>query len=173
MKDRRDFLRLAAFGTVATGLPAVAQAAGVVAPSSEDGPGGGPWWLFAPVRPGGEIGLGWHLVRVWPAVEGAITLNLVHTDGRAARVDLSLREGPPRGPASTDLVDFIVMDGGDGDAPMDEPLGRAVRRLAAIVAENEGTHLDSLTWLDPHAERVLAHPESMAVAARRLAPGVA
>ncbi len=169
MKDRRDFLRLAAFGTLAAGVPQVARAAvpGSVAPDA----GEGPWWLVAPLQPGGMIGLGWTLARIWPAVEGAITVNLLHVDGRAARVDLSLRDGAPRGPAATDLIDFIVMDGGDGAAPMDESLGRALIRLAAIVGDNEGAHLQTLTGLDAHPTRVAEHPDSMAAAASRLAPG--
>lgn len=168
MKDRREFLRLAAFGAVGLGLPLAQAHAGELV-----GPGEGPWWLFAPLRAGGEVGLGWTLARVYPAVEGAITVNLVHVDGRAARVDLSLLDGAPRGPAATELVDFIVMDGGDGAAPMDESLGRAVRRLAAIVGENEAGDLSTLAHLDPHGERVRSHPASMAVAARRLTPGAA
>jgi hypothetical protein len=169
--DRRAFLRLAAFGAVAAGLPGVAAAAEGVSPVA--GPGGGPWWLFSPLRPGGEVGLGWALARVFPAVEGAITVNLLHVDGRTARVDLSLRDGTAKGPASTDLVDFIVMDGGDGAAPMDESLGRAVRRLAALVGDNEGLDLDTLARLDPHADRVRAFPDAMGLAARRLSPGAA
>lgn len=167
MKDRREFLRLAAFSAAAASFPLAASAAPV------DGPGGGPWWLFAPARPGQEIGLGWALARVFPAQDGAITVNLQHVDGRAARVDLSLRDGPARGPASTELVDFIVMDGGDGTTPMTEDLGRAVRRLAALVGDNEGQALDVLAAVDPHADRVRAFPEAMAVASRRLAPGAA
>jgi len=167
VKDRREFLRLAAFSAAAASFPLAATAAPI------DGPGGGPWWLFAPARPGQEIGLGWALARVFPAQDGAITVNLLHVDGRTARVDLSLRDGPARGPAYTDLVDFIVMDGGDGRAPMVEDLGRAVRRLAALVADNEGQALDVLARMDPHAERVQAFPDAMALASRRLAPGAA
>ena len=173
MNDRRDFLRLAAFGAVAVGVPRLAHAGTptTAADLSEADDGGGPWWLVAPLGPGGPIGLGWSIVRLWPAVEGAITVNLVHEDGRAARVDLSLREGAPRGPAATGLIDFIVMDGGNGESPMDESLGRALTRLAAIVGDNESSDLAALAALDPHGLRVAAHPDSMRVASARLTPG--
>lgn len=169
MEDRRAFLRLAAFGiAAASALPGVASAKSPTpaGPSALDGP----WWLIAPLRPGAELGLGWRVARLFPATEGAVTLNLVHADGRAARIDLSLRDGAAKGPAATHYVDFIVMDGGDGDAPMDESLGRALRRLAAIVAENEERDLDALAALQPHDERAWRHAEAMAAASTRLAP---
>jgi hypothetical protein len=63
------------------------------------------------------------------------------------------------------------MDGGNGAAPMDESLGRAVRRLAALVAENEDSNTDALAALEPHADRVWRHADALAQAATRLVPG--
>lgn len=180
MEDRRAFLRLAAFGLASTTLGtgaavAATSSAGPALPSAfaptASSPVEGPWWLVDPLRAGSSLGLGWHVARLFPAVQGAVTLNLLHESGRAARIDLSLREGAPRGPASSAYVDFIVMDGGDGQAPMDESLGRVVRRLAAIVAENEERDLDALAALQPHDERVWRHADALAQASTRLVPG--
>ncbi|MDP2312085.1 MAG: hypothetical protein Q8P41_04210 [Pseudomonadota bacterium] len=175
MEDRRDFLRLAVFGLVTTAIgtraAAAATPAGPARPTTPLGAAAGPWWLVHPLQAGSAIGLGWHVARLYPAVDGAVTLNLLHEDGRAARVDLSLRDGAPRGPASSRYVDFIVMDGGNGDSPMEESLGRAVRRLAAIVEENEERDLDALAVLQPHDERLWRHEAALAQAATRLVPG--
>lgn len=174
MEDRRAFLRLAVFGLATTALvPGVAQASTPANPPAApafSSPDQAPWWLVAPLRPGSELGLGWRVARLFPAVQGAVTLNLVHDDGRAARIDLSLRDGAAKGPAATHYVDFIVMDGGNGAAPMDESLGRALRRLAAIVAENEERDLDALAALQPHDERVWRHAEALAAASTRMSP---
>lgn len=161
MDSRRDFLRYAMFGVALVAAPGSAFAAGALHPA----------FLFHPLGPGAELGLGWRLERVFPPFEGAITLNLVNEDGRLARVDVCLREGAAKGPAHTALLDFIVMDGGDGTAPMDESLGRVVRRLAAIAADNEGAEMERLAKLAPHAARVWSHPDSMAAASARLSPG--
>ncbi len=169
MEDRRAFLRLAVFGLASTALASGVAEAKAPSPADLSTPEG-PWWLLHPLRAGSELGLGWRVARLFPAVQGAVTLNLVHDDGRSARIDLSLREGPARGPAATPYVDFIVMDGGDGAAPMDESLGRALRRLAAIVAENEERDLDALAALQPHDERVWRHADALAVASTRMSP---
>jgi hypothetical protein len=171
MESRRAFLRMSVFGiaaaSVAGGVAVSAGSSGApVAPI-----GSAPDWRFAPVRAGDEIGLGWSLVRIFPAVQGAVTLTLAHADGRAARVDVCLREGAPRGPASTENLDFIVMDGGDGAGRTDESLGRVVRRLAAMAARNEEQDVASLAALEPHADRVWRHADALAVAARQLEPG--
>ena len=160
MDSRREFLRSALFGVALVALPGSALA-GVLHPA----------FLFHPLGPGADLGLGWRLSRVFPPFEGAITLNLVHESGREARVDVCLREGAAKGPASTPLLDFIVMDGGDDTAPMNEDLGRVVRRLAAIAEANEGAELDRIKELAPHAERVWSHPDSMSAASKRLTPG--
>jgi len=178
MEDRRDFLRLAVFGLATTAVSGAAQAATPSSPTNSapagvasDVSSDAPWWLVHPLQAGSELGLGWRVARLFPAVQGAVTLNLLHDDGRAARVDLSLREGAAKGPAASHYVDFIVMDGGNGSAPMDESLGRAVRRLAALVAENEDSNTDALAALEPHADRVWRHADALAQAATRLVPG--
>lgn len=165
MEDRRTFLRAALFGlagaAVATSRPADAAVPVVTA-------GSAPWWLIAPLGPGDELGLGWRVERLFAPVNGAVTLLLAKD--RHVRVDLSLREGAAKGPAASEYVDFIVMDGGDGSAPMDESLGRALRRLAAIVATNENKGVDELATLLPHADRVWRHPEALARASTTLDP---
>lgn len=185
MENRRAFLRLSAVGLAGTAaiLPTAASAAALGAPEGGAAPapagatpeGARADWLFAPLAPGSDLGLGWRFARAFPVVDGGITVNLVHADGRAARVDVCALDGRRgKGPAQSELCDFIVMDGGDGKAPMDEPLARAVRRLAATVADNELAHADAvaaLLALEPHADRVWRHPEAMSAASRSLTPG--
>ncbi len=161
MNTRRLFVQYALFGIAAVATPAAGLAATVLHPG----------FLFHPLGPDADLGLGWRLQRVYPPVQGAITLTIAHAAGRHVRVDVCLRNGAPRGPASTELLDFIVMDGGDGTAEMDESLGRALRRLAAVAAENEASDPARIHELAPHAERVWAHPEALAAASRRLVPG--
>ena len=177
MENRRAFLRLAVFGLASSTVGARAALAGVQpAPAvgalpSTDASRAAPWWLLHPLAPDAELGLGWRILMLYPAVQGAVTVNLGHEDGRVARVDVCLREGAPRGPAATESLDFIVMDGGDGSAPMDESLGRVVRRLAAIVGCNEDRSPDALAALEPHADRIWRHADALATAATRLTPG--
>jgi hypothetical protein len=185
MTHRRDFLRLAVFGAAgASALPSVADARTTAAPGDagralvDTGAGDLPvqaGWLLAPLQLGSPLGLGWRLIRAFAPVDGAITVNLAHDDGRILRVDLCLLDGAPRGPASTELVDFIVMDGGDGKAPMDESVGRALRRLAAIVADNEARDFAVVGTVaaefQSHATRRSLHAGTMDRAAKRLAPG--
>jgi hypothetical protein len=128
---------------------------------------------------GDETGLGWKLVRIYAPTEGAITLNLV-TPGklagtwRAARVDVVLRQGAPKGPAWTEELDFLVMDGGDGEQELEESLGRVLRRMAALAQENINSWQSSaeltalLTTLE---ERQQLHPDSMSAASSKLQPG--
>ncbi|HNC99436.1 MAG TPA: hypothetical protein PKW90_25105 [Myxococcota bacterium] len=163
MESRRAFLTSTVFGLAVAGLPTVSFAA----PTQKEAP----TWLLEPVRLGSDLGLGWTLTKMHPPLEGAVTLNLAHADGRLARVALALRDGAPRGPASTDYVDFIVMDGGDGKQQMAEDLGRVVRRLAKIVEQNEAQLPELLAQLEAHADRVWRHPASMEVASTQLQPG--
>ncbi len=162
MENRRQFLQRALFGAAVAAVPGVAVANELH-----------PAFLFHPLGPGADLGLGWSLTAIYPPHEGAITLTITHQSGRTVRIDACLLAGEPRGPASTALLDFIVMDGGDGSARMDESVGRVVRRLAAVAAENEGASLDRIARLAPHAERVWTFPESMAKASTTPRPTIA
>jgi len=161
MDTRRSFLHHVFFGIAVVATPGAALASSLLHPG----------FLFHPLGPDADLGLGWRLARVYPPVLGAVTLTLAHADGRQVRVDVCLRNGAPKGPAATELLDFIVMDGGDGAAEMNESVGRVVRRLAAVAAENESSDPARVHELAPHTHRVWAHPEAMAHAARRLVPG--
>lgn len=167
MDNRRDFLTRAFFGAAIAALPGAALAGELLPNGVRFHPG----FLFHPLGPGADLGLGWKLVGVYPPQEGGITLTLSHADGSLVRVDVCLRDGAARGPANTEMLDFIVMDGGDGTAPMVESLGRVLRRLAAVAQENEGANADRIRALAPHVQRVWAHPESMAAASKKLSPG--
>jgi hypothetical protein len=158
MDDRRTFLKLAALG---------AAGASVASPARADASvevGG----LFAPIAEKGAVGLGWHLLRVWPPVAGAVTLTLLHEDGVAARVDVCRREGAVHGPGSTPELDFVIMDGSDGRA--NESLGRVVRVLAAAAAANTEAWTPILAALESHATRVAFRPRAVEAAARSLVP---
>lgn len=136
--ERREFLKVAVFGMLGAALPARAMA---LAGERAALPAGG---LLHPLQPGQEIGLGWRLLEVHPPEGGAIRLLLGRGAAAAAelvRVDLVLRDGAPRGPAWTENIDLMVMDGATdadgGQRAMPEHLGRALRRLAAIVQRND------------------------------------
>ena len=165
MTDRREMLQWAVFGAVAAAVMRPAAAAdsvaatpGALSPKTPDNLSS---TGLISVQSGRTLGLGWALVSAAPPTSGAITLHLAHDDGRGVRVDLCLREGSARGPAATEFVDFIVMDGGNGTAPVDEALGRALRVLAAELEEVEALHLTELSLLEPHADRTWRYPDAL------------
>lgn len=169
MENRRAFLKAAAVGVAALGVARPARAAGTAPPPVD---GAAAHWLLAPLRVGDALGLGWSLTAVYPPADGALTLNVAHEDGRAARLDLTLLRGPGRGPAQSRFVDVIVMDDQDGAGHTPESLGRVARKLAAVVAGNELRDVDALAALEPQDERTWRHDAAMAVASRQLRPGV-
>jgi len=82
-------------------------------------------------------------------------LGLRHADGRHAQVHLCARDGRPRGLAHTALFDLVLMDGGQGDRPTDEGLGRALLTVASRVRSNELQTADRrVAGLLSHVERV-------------------
>jgi len=145
--NRREVLAaMGATGALAT--PGAALAA-------KAGPGGGPWWLLSPHSAGEEVGYGWTLKSLQPYDRGAWVLTL-DREGTEARVHICYHSGSPRGVAHGELVDFILMDGGHGDKPTLESLGRVLRVLAQSVRENElrqGAD-QQLSALMTHGERV-------------------
>jgi hypothetical protein len=122
------------------------------------GPGGGPWWLLAPMKPGDEVGFGWSLHTLQAYDRGAWTLTLKR-EAIEARVHICYHNGSPRGVAHGELLDLILMDGGDGGKPTVESLGRVLQHLATVVRENElreGADTE-LSALMTHHERVVRY----------------
>lgn len=181
MDTRRKLLKKIGLGTAAAGLVVsgrkVVQARRQDLPSEQDPAGGdlavetsaeagsGPWWLLAPLKRGDHLGAGWFVAHLGAVDRGASVLTLQSRDGDLARVHLCQRSGEPRGLAHTEFLDFILMDGGQGDKQTPETLGRVLMGLASVVADNElrvDGDLAQLGLLQPHGERVDAYgPETL------------
>ena len=97
-----------------------------------------PWWLIHPLQNRDSISLGWSVSNLGPVHKGAAILELTHRMGQSARaIHICTYEGKPKGLAHTALFDLILMDGGQGDKPTEETIGRVTLTLADIIAENE------------------------------------
>ncbi|MCK6502842.1 hypothetical protein L6R53_05495 [Myxococcota bacterium] len=157
----------AAVGSSLPPAPGGAEASDAGRSSAPPSPqaGAGPWWLLAPLTRGSHVGAGWFVAHLGAVERGASVLTLQHRDGAVGRVHLCHRRGSPRGVAHTELLDLVLMDGGQGDKPTDESLGRVVMGLAAHIRSNELSSqgdLGELARMEPHDERLLAYgPESL------------
>jgi hypothetical protein len=155
MQSRRDILKLLGVSVGALGLSATAAAEGLAAFADASGQAGAPLWLVAPLQPGSPLGKGWTLTALSPVERGAAVLTLQHRAGQLARVHLCARDGRPKGLTHTALFDLLLMDGGQGDRPTDEGLGRALVNLASRVKHNELGSADlRVRGLLSHLERV-------------------
>jgi hypothetical protein len=173
METRRELLRVLALGTAAASLPAslatpgVAEAAPVAGSEGEQArravPDEGiaapaPWWLFAPLQAGSALGAGWSLGSLSEVRRGACVLELVHESGDVARVHVCGHDGRPKGLAHGHMVDLVLMDGGNGDKPTDEQLGRVLLGIAVRVRLNEGSPEGDLAPL----AAMMSHPDRVA-----------
>lgn len=136
MDTRRDLIKKLAVGAAAvTALPAPrAQAAAFVDALTA---GSEPWWIVAPLHRASGIGHGWFLHSLTTPKRGAVVLQVVHDTLDPVSVHLCAHRGSPRGVAHSHFLDFVVMDGGQGDRRTEESLGRALTALAHTVAANE------------------------------------
>jgi ferredoxin len=112
---------------------------------SENAP---PWGLFAPIRAGTSLGLGWKVEGLSPIRRGAATLELRHERG-AAQVVVHRNGGSPRGVAHTSDLDFLLMNGG---GPTEGEVGRVLLGLAAALQRRGRRPGDEalLAGLAPH-----------------------
>ena len=125
-----------------------------------------PWWLVAPLAEGQAVGPVWSLQALEVVRDGAAVLTLVSRDARQARVHICAHDGHPRGLVHTALFDLVLMDGGQGDRPTDESLGRVLMQLGRHIRRNELSSNDAqiglVTGLLSHDERVaLFGPEQL------------
>lgn len=163
--SRRGLLKSLALGAAVVATPAAAGAA----PSSRrdifSKDSDAPWWLLHPLAPGASLSGGYTVMELSPVRKGAAVLTLQH--GLAERVDVHLcvHDGAPKGVVHTELVDLIVMDGGQGKKRTDEALGRALMDLGTRISKNqagEGADLAPLSRMMPHVDRVEAFgPENL------------
>lgn len=172
MHSRRDLIKNIGIGAAAAaagaGTSAVARAAhqGTLEAFAAGGTTrSAPWWLLSPIEQGSTIGRGWTVEALSRVERGAAVLELRHRGGEQARVHLCAHAGAPKGLASTVLFDLVLMDGGQGDQPTPEGLGRALLGVAARIRHNEmsgQTDLESISRMLTHAERVALYgPESL------------
>ena len=160
MPTRREVLKNLGAGAMATatlgaGKPALATHEATLRAFAQSAPS--PWWLLAPLKNGQTIGLGWHVKGLGRIDRGAAVLELEHDSGRHERVHICTHEGVPKGLAHSALFDLILMDGGQGDKPTEETIGRVLLTLAEIIRENElgdDADIDRVTRMLSHHERV-------------------
>ena len=161
MQSRRDILK--AFGTTLAasatlGVSAQAQSlhAFVSGTASE-----APWALLAPLSKGASVGKGWTLSALSPVRAGASVLTLKHARHGTARVHICAHQGKGQGLSQTRLLDFVLMDGGNGAIRTNEDLARVVKGISKRVAKNEVCAVDKVT-LDAMSG-MLTHDERMAL----------
>ena len=155
MPTRRFVLQ--AMGVSAAAATSLGSSPAALASAAVGATSGAPWWLLAPLGVGASVGRGWHVADLAPVARGATILSLAHRDGREARVHICARSGRARGLAHTALFDLVLMDGGQGDRPTDERLGRVLQQLARHIRRNElrvdDDGLRSVVQLQSHTDR--------------------
>lgn len=150
---RRHFVGAVMAGAALASAGAVGDAEAVSLPAGDVAP----WWLVAPLTRGSELVAGWVLGDLAAPHRGAVVVTLVHPERGATEVHLSGIDGTPRGVASSHFLDFIVMDGGEGDRMTDPGLAAATEALACAVRRAEAqasSDPELLARLLPHADRV-------------------
>ena len=174
MHSRRTVLKRVVMGIAAAALPETLPGAGVSAsampvghpkdspatptpPSEAEAPAPAAephWQLLAPLGPGDAVGLGFRLASLSPVTAGGAVLMLSRAGGQEARVHICRHDGQPRGMAHTRKLDLILMNGGRGDTPTNEELGRVLLGLAARLAANEKRAAELIRSMQTHEERL-------------------
>jgi hypothetical protein len=177
--ERRELLKKLAVGSAVVAIPALASAGSrreeeplaaaggadvpsevprrVASASLDEGVDGPPpWELLAPVTSGTYVGSGWSVAGMSPLNRGTAILFLARRSGETARVNICRRFGAPRGVAHTDSLDFLLMNGADGDRPTSEALGRAIKTVAMRVSGGGSATAagPALGGLLPHSARL-------------------
>lgn len=167
MQSRRTVLKMLALGTSLFAAEAGATAEAMSKPGDSvrlpDGPE--PWWLIFPLERGSTLAKGWRIQGLSRVQRGASILELSHRSGERARVHICFRQGPAKGLAHSELFDLLLMDGGDGNQPTDESLGRVLKDIERRIRKNEvreDVNLRPLARMQSHEERVDAYgPETL------------
>jgi len=158
MRSRREILTRLGMGAAGCALvcaPGTAQAAF----SSHEGSKQAPWWLLEPLCAGELLGGGWVLEGLSPVKAGAAVLAIRHPVQGVLNIHICAHDGAPRGYASTELFDLIVMDGGRGRRTVAPELDAVFSHIADKIRINEfrdapGTRLEDIQTMLTHPDRV-------------------
>jgi hypothetical protein len=113
-----------------------------------------PWELLQPLSAGSAVTPQWHVAELSGVLAGSCVLTLGNARGRTQRVHLCANDGRPQGLVHTELVDLVVMNGGQGELPTEEGFAQAVAAVAHVIAANEARAGAVVSTLMPHAERL-------------------
>ncbi len=113
-----------------------------------------PWELLQPLRAGSDLAEGWKVKELSGIVDGSCVLTLENQRGRTNRLHICRNSGNPEGLVFTDRLDLVVMNGGRGDMPTEEGLGRAVAEVAHVLAANEKRASSIVKELLPQQQRL-------------------
>ncbi len=116
------------------------------------------WKLLSPLCAGDSIGLGWRATHLSEVIAGACVLTLAHDETHEeARVHVCRRAGTARGVASSNELDFVLMNRADGSVPTHETLARVLNTLAELARRNEQQGARAPSALLTHEARLNAH----------------
>ncbi|MEC7986776.1 MAG: hypothetical protein VX278_16530 [Myxococcota bacterium] len=161
MSTRRELLRKIGMSTaglvMVSGFRVGSAQAGIHGKTSFDAP----WWLFEPLAKGSYLANQWFLSDLSPIEKGAAILTLSAKDDRQARIHICGHAGSPKGIAHTKYLDLLLMDGGDGNTPSNESLGRVILSLAKHIENTESLLEQSsiLSRFALHEDRLLLYKD--------------
>lgn len=154
MQSRREMLCAFGYTTAGVLLPTATATAGVF--RNHVGPA--PWWLLEPLGRTSDIEQGWKVHDLEEIKAGASVLTIERAS-QLLRVHICLHDGQPKGIASSDLFDLIVMDHGQGVRTVPPHLASALFALGDIMRENEWIDVpdhqrNGIKRMMTHSERV-------------------
>jgi len=168
MKSRRDVLKTMALG-IGLAVPAGMAAKQVISSNQStpttDSPESklavaraetpAPWELFSPIERGQEIAHGWSIAGLSGSVAGAYNMRLANADGRATNVHICLKDEFSSGVAQSEMLDLVIMNGGESNRDSEEDLALVLNSLAETISANEMLlSADSFSALMSHEDRV-------------------
>ena len=114
-----------------------------------------PWWLLGELKAGSFLGRGWFLSDISPVERGASVISLRKKTGEEARIHMCAHFGNPEGLTHTKYLDFLLMDGGEGNTPSDEDVGCVILSLVERIRASEGEMVANFQYqLESHTERL-------------------
>lgn len=164
MKTRRELLKKLGFSAVAsaTGVFSVSKLNAFLNKGSDSK---APWWLFDETQAFTKEN--WSVANLSEIDRGASVLTLESSAGDQARVHICAHNGNPKGVAHSAFLDFVLMDGGNGNLQTDEGVGCKILTLArqVLIKELQMTDIElekaneALALLETHELRLDRYKE--------------